>query len=122
MIKKDHVGFWVLSQRPDVLPILTAEGEDRRNVYTINNNVKIFCFLLIFFLNTCSDRSNIVKNLKSRKLRWQGYLAGMGEDRTIVRVVTSKPWGKKSVGGPRYRSGDNVIARKFAKICSDVRG
>ena len=45
--------------------------------------------------------SNIVRVLKSRRMRWAGHVARMGEGRGVHRV--GKPEGKRPLGRPRRR-------------------
>jgi hypothetical protein len=46
--------------------------------------------------------------IKSRKMRWEGQVAHVGEGRVIYRVLVGKPEGKRSLGRPRHRWEDNV--------------
>jgi len=47
--------------------------------------------------------SNIVRVVKSRRMRWAGHVARMGEGRAVYRVLVGKPEGKRPLGRPRYR-------------------
>jgi hypothetical protein len=51
---------------------------------------------------------NIVRVIKSRRLRWAGYVACMGEGRGVYRVMVGKSEGKRPLGRPRRRWEDNV--------------
>jgi hypothetical protein len=51
---------------------------------------------------------NIVRVLKSRRMRWAGHVARMGEDRGVHRVLVGKPEGKRPLGRPRSRWEDNI--------------
>jgi len=42
---------------------------------------------------------NIVRVVKSRRMRWAGHVARMGEDKVVHRVLVGKPEGKKPLGG-----------------------
>ena len=46
--------------------------------------------------------------VKSRRMRWAGYVARMGEDRGVHRVLVGKPEGKRSLGRPTRRWKDNI--------------
>jgi hypothetical protein len=35
--------------------------------------------------------SNIIRQIKSRRMRWAGHVARMGEDRTVYSVLVAKP-------------------------------
>ena len=46
--------------------------------------------------------------VKSRRMRWAGHVARMGEDRGVHRVLVGKPEGNKPLGRPRRRWEDNI--------------
>ena len=51
---------------------------------------------------------NIVRVIKSRRLRWAGHVARMKEGRSAFKIVTGKPTGKRPLGMPRRRWEDNI--------------
>ena len=51
---------------------------------------------------------NIVQVIKSRRMRWAGHVARMGEEREVYRVLVGKPEGKRPLGRPRRRWVDNI--------------
>ena len=51
---------------------------------------------------------NIVRVIKSRKMRWAGHVVRMGEERGAYRVLVGKPEGKRPLGRPRRRWVDNI--------------
>jgi hypothetical protein len=51
---------------------------------------------------------NIVRVVKSRRIRWAGHVARMGEERGVHRVLVGKPEGKRPLGIPRRRCEDNI--------------
>jgi hypothetical protein len=51
---------------------------------------------------------NIVRVIKSRRMRWVGHVALMGEERGVYRVLVGKPDGKRPLGRPRCRWEDNI--------------
>ena len=51
---------------------------------------------------------NIVWVVKSRRMRWPGHVACMGEVRGVHRVLMGKPEGKRPLGRPRHRWEDNI--------------
>jgi len=51
---------------------------------------------------------NVVRVGKSRRMRWAGQVAHMGEGRGMHRVLMGKPEGKRSLGRPRHRWEDNI--------------
>jgi hypothetical protein len=38
---------------------------------------------------------NIIRQMKSRRMRWAGHVAHMGEERKLCKVLVGKPEGKK---------------------------
>jgi hypothetical protein len=50
----------------------------------------------------------IVRVVKSRRMRWAGHVAGMGEERGVHRVLVGKPEGKRPLGRSRRRWEDNI--------------
>jgi len=46
--------------------------------------------------------------IKSKRVRWAGHVARMGESRGVDRVLVGKPEGKRPLGRPRRRWEDNV--------------
>ena len=55
-------------------------------------------------LNDLYSLPNIVRVVKSRRMRWAGHVARMGEDRGVQRVLVGKPegknhWGNQDVDG-----------------------
>ena len=59
-------------------------------------------------LNDLYSSPNIVRVIKSRRMRWAGHVARMGEVRGVCRVLLGKPEGKKPLGKPRRRWVDNI--------------
>jgi len=51
---------------------------------------------------------SIVRVIKSRRMRWVGYIVCMGERRGIYRVLVGKPEVKRPFGKPRHRREDNI--------------
>ena len=51
---------------------------------------------------------SIVGIVKSRRMRWMGYVARMGERRGVHRVLVRKPEGKRPLGTARRRWEDNI--------------
>jgi hypothetical protein len=45
----------------------------------------------------------IIRQIKSRRMRWTGHVARMGEGRNVYRVLVGKPTGKRPLGKPRHR-------------------
>ena len=62
-------------------------NEELRDLYSLPNNVRV---------------------VKSRRMRWAGYVARMGEGRGVHRVLVGKPEGKRPLWRPRRRWEDNI--------------
>jgi hypothetical protein len=50
---------------------------------------------------------NIIRMIKSRRMRWTGHVARMGET-NAYRILVGKPEGKRSLGIPRRRWVDTI--------------
>ena len=59
-------------------------------------------------LNDLYSSPNIVWVIKSRRMRWAGHVAHMGEERGVYRVLVGKPEGRKPLGRPTRRWVDNI--------------
>jgi hypothetical protein len=59
-------------------------------------------------LNGLYCSPNIVQVIKSRRMRWPGHVARMGERRGVYRSLVGKLEGKRPLGRPRHRWGDNI--------------
>jgi hypothetical protein len=59
-------------------------------------------------LNDLYSLPNIVREVKSRQMRWAGHVACMGEDRGVHRVLVGKREGKRPLGRPRRRWENNI--------------
>jgi hypothetical protein len=51
---------------------------------------------------------NIVRMIKSRRMRWAGNVARMGEGRGVYRVLVGRPEGNRLLGRHRRRWEDNI--------------
>ena len=51
---------------------------------------------------------NIVRVIKSRRLRWAGHVVRMEEGRSASKILTGKPIGERPLGRPRRRWEDNI--------------
>jgi len=54
-------------------------------------------------LNNLKSSPNIVRVIKSRRMRCAGHVARMGEKRGAYRVLVGKPEGKRPLGRPKRR-------------------
>jgi hypothetical protein len=51
---------------------------------------------------------NIIRVIKSRRLRWAGHVARMGERKGACRALVEKPKGRRLLGRPRRRWENNI--------------
>jgi len=60
-------------------------------------------------LNELYSSPNIVRVIKSRRMRWAGHVASMGEVRGVYRVLVGKPEGRGPLGRPRRGWVGNIM-------------
>ena len=53
-------------------------------------------------------QKNAILKIRTKKSRWAGHVARMGEERGTYRVLVGKPEGKRPLGRPRRRWVDNI--------------
>jgi hypothetical protein len=51
---------------------------------------------------------DIIRQIKSRRMKWAGYMAHMGKGRNVYRVLVGKPEGKRPLERPRRRWEDRI--------------
>jgi hypothetical protein len=51
---------------------------------------------------------NIIRKIKSSRMRWAGHVAHMGEKGNAYSVLVVKPEGKRPLRIPRYKWEDNI--------------
>jgi hypothetical protein len=59
-------------------------------------------------LNNLYSSPDILRVIKSRRMRWTGHVARMGERRGVYRVLVGKAEGKRPLGRNRRRWEDNI--------------
>jgi hypothetical protein len=59
-------------------------------------------------LNDPYSSSNIIRVIKSRRMRWVGHVASMGQKRGAYRILVGRPEGRRPLGKPRRRWEDNI--------------
>jgi hypothetical protein len=52
--------------------------------------------------------ANIIRVIKSKRMRWSGHLARMGAKRRAYRIMVGKLEGKRALGRPRHMWEGNV--------------
>jgi hypothetical protein len=59
-------------------------------------------------LNDLYSSPNIIRVIKSRRMRWAGHVARMGEKRGAYRILVGRPDGRRTLGRPMRRWEDNI--------------
>jgi hypothetical protein len=54
-------------------------------------------------LHNLYSSPDIIRQIKSRIMRWEGNVASMGEGRNVYRVLVGKPEGKRPLERPRSK-------------------
>jgi hypothetical protein len=54
-------------------------------------------------LHNSYSSPNIIRQIKSRRMRWAGHVTHMGEERKMYKVLAGKPKGKRPLRRPRCR-------------------
>ena len=72
-------------------------------------------------LNDLYSSPNIVRVIKSRRMRWARHVARMEEGRVVHNVLVGKPEGKRPLGRPRRRWEANIKMnlQKVGRGCGD---
>jgi hypothetical protein len=64
--------------------------------------------------------SSIIRIMKSRRMRWAGHVARMGEKRYAYRLLVGKPEGRRPLGRPRHKWVDIIKIDLGEVECGDV--
>jgi hypothetical protein len=64
--------------------------------------------LLTVELHNLYSSPNLIRMIKSRRMRWPGHVARMGEKRNTYRILVEKPEGRRLLGRPRRRWVNNI--------------
>jgi hypothetical protein len=59
-------------------------------------------------LHNLYSSPSTIRMIKSRRMRWEGHVARMGEKRNAYRILVGNPEGKRSLGRPKRRWVDNI--------------
>jgi hypothetical protein len=59
-------------------------------------------------LHNLYSSPDIIRQVKSRRMRWAGHVARMGEERKVYTVLVGKPEGRRLLGRPRRRWEDGI--------------
>jgi hypothetical protein len=59
-------------------------------------------------LHNLYSSPDIIRQVKSRRMRWAVHVARSGEERKVYMVLVGKPEGKRPLGRPRRRWEDGI--------------
>jgi hypothetical protein len=59
-------------------------------------------------LHNLYSSPEIIRQVKSRRMRWAGHVARMGEERKLYKLLVGKLEGKRPMGRPRSRWEDGI--------------
>jgi hypothetical protein len=59
-------------------------------------------------LHNLYSSPDIIRQVKSKQMRWAGHVALMGEERKVYKVLVRKPEGKRPLERPRRRWEDGI--------------
>jgi hypothetical protein len=57
-------------------------------------------------LHNLYSSPDIIRQVKSRRMRWVEHVARIGEERKLYNILVGKPEGKRPLGRPRRRWGE----------------
>jgi hypothetical protein len=72
------------------------------------NTYTLYKLSTLYYLRDLCSSPSIIRIIKSRRMRWAGHVARMGEKRNVYRLLAGKPEGKRPLGRPRRRWVDNI--------------
>jgi hypothetical protein len=77
--------------------VVKLHNEELNDLYSLPNFVRVVK-LHNEKLNDLYSLPNIVGVVKSRRMRWAGHVARMGEGKGVHRVLVGKPEGRRPLG------------------------
>ena len=114
LIKTSHFLSLLPDTRVMLMTLPLRDESERTYKLTIISPRCLSCAWVIimnpvdFQLHSLYRSPNIVRMIKSRRLRLAGHVARMEEDWSVFKILTGKPTGKRPLGRARRRWGDNI--------------
>jgi hypothetical protein len=83
--------------------------------------MKLEIMILLLFPYNLYSSPDIIRQVKSRPMRWMGHVARMGGERKVYKVLVGKPEGKRPLGRPRrkWEDGIRMDLREIGLGCVD---
>ena len=97
-----------LKEGKDALVSCWRKAVEDHGDYVEKLGVQWTHIIILGELNDLYSSPNIVRVIKSKRMKWAGHVACMGEWRGVYRVLVGKPEGKRPLGRPRRRWEDNI--------------
>jgi hypothetical protein len=66
-------------------------------------------------LNDLYSSPNIIRVIKSRRMRWAGYVARLGEGSGACRILVGRPEGRRPLGRPK-RTWEDIIKMGLQEV------
>ena len=97
-----------LKEGKDALVSCWRKAVEDHGDYVEKLGVQWTHIIILGELNDLYSSPNIVRVIKSKRMKWAGHVACMGEWRGVYRVLVGKPEGKRPLRRPRRRWKDNI--------------
>jgi hypothetical protein len=103
-------GTWCLTQREEEQRLRVFENRVLRRIFGPKRDEATGEWRRLHNeeLRDLYSSPNIIPVIKSRRMRWAGHVACMGEERGAYRILVERPEGRRSLGRPRRRWEDNI--------------
>jgi hypothetical protein len=96
-------GYYILLLYPGYMTIIEIAVHEIVLYYLIKQRYTMIFFVTRYLILIC-----ICCLMESRRMRWVGHVARMGEGRNVYRVLVGKPEGKIPLERPRRRWEDGI--------------
>jgi len=77
-------------------------------MWLVNDKIQYKGEFMLCYSPYWDSLPNTVRVVKSRRMRWTGHVARMGQGRGVYRVLVGKPEGKSPLERPNRRWEDNI--------------
>jgi hypothetical protein len=93
----------VFSLLPDPqVTFFRLETRARARAHT-HTHTYIYIYIYIYIIHNLYSSPDIIRQSKSRRMRWAGHVECMGEKRKLCKGLMGRPEGKKPLGRPSRR-------------------